>query len=41
MLSPDDNIKSMNPDPALDTLLYLDDVTYVVEAGGTCWVSLR
>jgi hypothetical protein len=41
LLSPDDNIKEMNRDPALDTLLYLDGVAYVVEAEGLCWVKFE
>ena len=34
-------MKQLNRDPALDTLLYLDGVTYVVEASGTCWVKFE
>jgi hypothetical protein len=29
----------MRHDPTLDTLLYLDGVSYVVEAEGACWVK--
>ncbi|MGA7255092.1 MAG: DUF6516 family protein [Terracidiphilus sp.] len=31
----------MTHDPTLDTLLYLDGESFIVEAGGACWVRFQ